>query len=73
MKFTKTNIGNHLNDSDQIDKKAEPITATLHKAKVSCLYECEVLNSSFVHPMKFSDKNPRLRKGAKRMAKLIRM
>jgi hypothetical protein len=33
------------------------------KAGVSCFYECEVLNSSFVHLMKFSAENPRLRKG----------
>jgi hypothetical protein len=36
------------------------------KAGVSCFYESEVLNSSFVHLMKFSAKNPRLRKAAKR-------
>jgi len=33
---------------------------------VSCFYESEVLNSSFVLLMKFSAKNPRLRKAAKR-------
>ena len=32
------------------------------KAGVSCLYDSEVINSSFVHLMKFSAKNPRLRK-----------
>jgi hypothetical protein len=36
------------------------------KAGVWCLYESEVLNSSFVHLMKFSAENPRLRKAAKR-------
>ena len=36
------------------------------KAGVSCFYESEVLNSSFVHLMKFSAKNPRLRKAANR-------
>ena len=36
------------------------------KAGVSCFYDCEVLNSSFVHLIKFSAKNPRLRKAAKR-------
>jgi hypothetical protein len=35
-------------------------------AGVSCFYESEVLNLSFVHLMKFSAKNPRLRKAAKR-------
>ena len=33
------------------------------KAGVSCFYDSEVLNSSFVHLMKFSAENPRLRKG----------
>jgi hypothetical protein len=36
------------------------------KAGVSCFYDSEVLNSNFVHLMKFSAKNPRLRKAAKR-------
>jgi hypothetical protein len=36
------------------------------KAGVSCFYESEVLISSFVHLMKFSAENPRLRKAAKR-------
>jgi len=36
------------------------------KAGVSCFYESEVLNSSFVHLIEFSAKNPRLRKAAKR-------
>jgi hypothetical protein len=36
------------------------------KAGVSCFYDSEVLNSSLVHLMKFSAKNPRLRKAAKR-------
>jgi hypothetical protein len=40
------------------------------KAGVSCFYDSEVLNSSFVHLMKFSAENPRLRKAAKRCATL---
>jgi hypothetical protein len=36
------------------------------KAGVSYFYDSEVLNSSFVHLMKFSNENPRLRKAAKR-------
>jgi hypothetical protein len=36
------------------------------KAGVSCFNDSEVLNSSFVHLMKFSAENPRLRKAAKR-------
>ena len=41
------------------------------KAGVSCFYDSEVLNSSFVHLMKFSAKNPRLRKAAKRYQKVF--
>jgi hypothetical protein len=36
------------------------------KAGVSCFYESEVPNLSFVHLMNFSAENPRLRKAAKR-------
>ena len=39
---------------------------TYTQAGVSCFYDSEALNSSFVHPMKFSAKNPRLRKAPKR-------
>jgi hypothetical protein len=39
------------------------------KAGVWCFYDSEVLNSSFVHLMKFSAENPRLRKAAKRSGK----
>ncbi|MBM6497945.1 hypothetical protein H9X54_001325, partial [Flavobacterium macrobrachii] len=41
-------------------------TAVLQKRGVSCFYDSEVLNSSFVLLMKFSAENPRLRKAAKR-------
>ena len=41
------------------------------KAGVSCFYDSEVLSSSFVHLMKFSAKNPRLRKAAKRCVQHI--
>jgi hypothetical protein len=34
------------------------------KAGASCFYDSEVLNSSFVHLMKFSAENPRVRKAA---------
>ncbi len=47
-------------------KEARPDNSRFAKAGVSCSYESEVLNSSFVHLMKFSAKNPRLRKAAKR-------
>ena len=49
----------------------ERITAhnsALAKAGVSCFYDSEVLNSSFVHLMKFSAENPRLLKAAKHYA-----
>ena len=36
------------------------------KAGVSCFHDSEVLNFSFMHLMKFSAENPRLRKAAKR-------
>jgi hypothetical protein len=36
------------------------------KAGLWCYYESEVLYSSFVHLIKFSAKNPRLRKAPKR-------
>ena len=49
-------------------KEARPDNSRFAKAGVSCSYESEMLNSSFVHLMKFSAKNPRLRKAAKRYA-----
>jgi hypothetical protein len=48
-----------------LDKKSAAISR-FAKAGVSCFYDSEVLNSSFVHLMKFSTKNSRLRKAAKR-------
>jgi hypothetical protein len=51
------------NDSE---KKQRPANSRFAKAGVSCFYDSEVPNSSFVHLMKFSAKNPRLRKAAKR-------
>ena len=42
------------------------------KAGVLCFYDSEVLNSSFVHLMKFSAENPRLRKAAKRYLQAYR-
>jgi len=46
--------------------KARTANSRFAKAGVSCFYDSEVLNSSFVHLMKFSAENPRLRKAAKR-------
>jgi hypothetical protein len=43
-----------------------PYNSRFAKAGVSYFYESEVLNSSFVHLMKFSAEKPRLRKAAKR-------
>ena len=43
------------------------------KAGVWCFYESEVLNSSFVHLMKFSAKNSRLRKAANRYSQWLRL
>ncbi len=37
------------------------------KAGGLCFYDSKVLNSSFVHLMKFSAEKPRLRKAAKRV------
>lgn len=42
------------------------------KSGVSCFYDSEVLNPSFVHLIKFSAEKPRLRKAAKRCAQLER-
>jgi len=47
-------------------KKTTTANSRFAKAGVSCFYNSEVLNSSYVHLMKFSAKNPRLRKAAKR-------
>jgi len=46
-------------------KKRTP-NSRFAKAGGECFYDSEVLNSSFVHLMKFRAKNPRLRKAAKR-------
>ncbi len=47
-------------------KEARTANSRFAKAGVSYFYDSEVLNSSFVHLMKFSAENPRLRKAAKR-------
>jgi hypothetical protein len=53
---------------NKADIKTAAGNSRFAKAGVSCFYESEVLNSSFVHLIKFSAKNPRLRKAAKRCA-----
>ena len=50
------------------EKEHRTANSRFAKAGVSCFYDSEVLNSSFVHLMKFSAENPRLRKAAKRQA-----
>jgi hypothetical protein len=47
-------------------KEARTANSRFAKAGVSYFYDSEVLNSSFVHLMKFSAEKPRLRKAAKR-------
>ncbi len=64
QKFLKSLTNITLRKNRQTRKPAG--NSRFAKAGVSCFYESEVLNSSFVHLMKFSAKNPRLRKAAKR-------
>ncbi|MPV85118.1 hypothetical protein [Ostreibacterium oceani] len=45
------------------EQEFQQVTAIL-KRRFFCLYNNEVVNSSFVHLMKFSAKNPRLRVAA---------
>jgi len=49
-------------------KKAHTANITYTQAGVSCFYDSEVLNSSFVLLIKFSAKNPLPRKAQKRCA-----
>jgi hypothetical protein len=49
-----------------MNKENRTANSRFAKAGVSYFYESEVLNSSFVHLMKFSAENPRLRKAATR-------
>ncbi|MCO6173477.1 hypothetical protein NHF50_00305 [Flavobacterium sp. NRK F10] len=52
----------------QTDEEKEALggNSRFAKAGVSCFYDSEVQNLSFVHLMKFSAEKPRLRKAAKR-------
>jgi hypothetical protein len=47
-----------------LKRKQRTANSRFAKAGVSCFYDSEVLNSSFVHLMKVSAENPRLRKAA---------
>lgn len=53
------------------EEKERTANSRFAKARVSCFYDSEVLNSSFMHLMKFSAENPRLRKAAKRWQKIL--
>jgi len=55
-----------IDEQTNLDRKARTANSRFAKAGVSCFYESEVLNSSFVHLLKFSAENPRLRKAAER-------
>ena len=55
-----------LNRQLIVDEEARTANSRFAKAGVSCFYESEVLNPSFVHLMKFCAEKPRLRKAAKR-------
>ena len=52
-----------------IDRRKPGYNSRFAKAGVSCFYDSEVLNSSFVQLIEFSAKNPRLRKAAKRYSR----
>jgi hypothetical protein len=56
----------------KIKFKTPAANSRFAKAGVWCFYESEVLNSSFVHLMKFSAGNPRLRKAAKRCMQILK-
>jgi hypothetical protein len=47
-------------------RKQRTANSRFAKAGVSCFYDSEALNSSFVNLMKFCAENPRLRKAANR-------
>jgi hypothetical protein len=49
-------------------KEQRPANRRFAKARFSCFYDSEVLNSSFVHLMKFSAENPPDRKAVSRWA-----
>ena len=51
--------------------ESRPHNSRFAKAGGSWFYASEVLNSSFVHLIKFSAENPRLRKAAKRYSQCL--
>jgi hypothetical protein len=48
----------------ELEYRTPAANSRFAKAGVWCFYKSEELNSSFVHLMKFSAKNPRHRKSA---------
>jgi hypothetical protein len=48
------------------EKEGRTHNSRFAKAGLTCFYDSEVQNPSFVHLMKFSAENPRLRKAANR-------
>jgi hypothetical protein len=62
----RQNLKRILETSLELKAKKTTANSRFVKAGVWCFYDSEVLNSSFVHLMKFSAENPRLRKAAKR-------
>ncbi|AXE18475.1 hypothetical protein DR864_12275 [Runella rosea] len=50
---------NYYQDSNIEKQESRTANSRFAKAGVSYFYDSEVLNSSFVHLMKFSAKNPR--------------
>ena len=59
---------NNIDNITKLLKRMPAGNSRFAKAGVSCFYDSEVLNSSFVLLMKFSAENPRLRKAANRYA-----
>lgn len=49
-------------------RKTSDTNSRFAKAGGACFYDREVLNSSFKHLMKFSAKNPGLRRAPKKLA-----
>jgi len=55
-----------LKNLNNIDERRTANNSRFAKAGVLCFNESEVLNSNSMHLMKYSAKNPRLRKATKR-------
>jgi hypothetical protein len=59
-------VGQEWNTLGQPKIRKATHNSRFAKAGVSCFYDSEVLNSSFVLLINFNAENPRLRKAAKR-------